>query len=392
MQDEQYHVLMVEDDAGDARLVEELLMDAKCSMFRVHCARSLVSALDMLSRSDFDVAMVDLSLPDSQGLDTFIEIQRRAPQLPVVVVSGLENNEVAVRAVQQGAQDYISKAHLTADRLVRALKYGIARAHSREAASDAGIAKVVGVLGVKGGVGTTTIACHCARELRAQTKQSVLLMETDVSSAGAAFLMQVKSSHSLWDAEKSAHRLDWDLWKSIVSTTQEGVDLLQSPGTVSITQQSRRAREVLRFASSVYDWIVLDLGRLNETAQNLLAQTGDIFLVITPDAAAIAETRRALKGLLELNVASGRTHLILNRVPKGVVVEGQATFGYPIYETIADEAHELQHADRGSGFLNPKLNLSKQTARLVSKLLGVEIKEPPLSGFSRLSRAIGLAQ
>ncbi|MFY9723859.1 MAG: response regulator [Bryobacteraceae bacterium] len=390
MQDEQYRVLMVEDNAGDARLVEELLTDAKCNMFRVHCARSLVSALDMLSRVEFDVAMVDLSLPDSEGLNTFLEIHRHAPHLPIVVVTGLDNNNLAVLAVQQGAQDYITKAKLTADGLVRALKYGIARAPSERKLPDVGNAKVIGVLGAKGGVGTTTIACHSARELSKQTKQKVLLMETDASTAGAAFLMQVKSPHSLLDAEKSVHRLDQDLWKSIVSSASEGVDLLQSPGTVRITQESRRAQDVLRFATSLYDWIVLDLGRLNETSQDLLAQTADLFLVTVPDVAAMAETKRALKGLLELNFASARTHLILNRTPRGLSIEGQAAFGYAIYETITDESDELQQAYRESRFLDDKLKLSKQTAKLVTKWLGTEIKQPSPRGLSRLvSRAIG---
>ncbi len=390
MQSTQFKVLMVEDNIGDARLIEEFLADAKNQTFRVQGARSLASAVDMLDRSDFDAALVDLSLPDSHGLETFLAIQRRAPRLPIVVITGLDDHDLAVRVVAQGAQDYLTKNKLTTEVLVRALNYGIARSQtvSEEKPADTAKATVIGFLGVKGGVGTTTIACYCALELNRRTKQKILLMETQLSSASAAFLLKAQFPYTFLDAAKSLHRLDTDLWRSMTGTVREGLDLLQSPGAVGVSPQSTRVRQLLQFARPLYGCIVVDLGRLNETSQDLLEEMTGLFVIATPDELALFEAGRALQGLLDLGFPRVKTHLLLNRMPKkltGGTNRVEKALGHPIYESFADQSEELSEAYRDGRILDDKLKLGKQAVRLVSKWLGDESKpQPNRSSFSLL--------
>jgi PAS domain S-box-containing protein len=120
-------VLLVEDNPGDARLVREALRGAGHPPFTVVVAGELATALDHLGQGGFDVALVDLSLPDSKGIDTFLRVRERARSVPVLVLSGLEDSEVAGRAVQAGAQDYVYKSQLTSDQLPRAILYALSR-------------------------------------------------------------------------------------------------------------------------------------------------------------------------------------------------------------------------------------------------------------------------
>jgi signal transduction histidine kinase len=123
-------ILVIEDDPGDARLIEEVLRDALPSSTVMHCDR-LSEALQILNRTGgtvADVVLLDLSLFDAQGLDGLDAVQKAAPQLPVVVLTGLDDEAVALRAMYKGAQDYLIKGYaITGDVLVRALRYAIER-------------------------------------------------------------------------------------------------------------------------------------------------------------------------------------------------------------------------------------------------------------------------
>src|SRR5580693_4975624 len=89
-------VLLIEDNPADARLVRELLAEVDGQAFEVHCAESMVAGLDALAHGEFDVALIDLTLPDSQGLETFETIQRHAETLPIVVFTGVTNENLAL--------------------------------------------------------------------------------------------------------------------------------------------------------------------------------------------------------------------------------------------------------------------------------------------------------
>jgi two-component system, cell cycle response regulator len=122
-------VLLVEDNPGDARLVREALNDGAPDQFTVQVADSLQDALASLSPGieKVDVVLLDLSLPDSQGLETYRAIHARDPEVPVLVLSGLNDESVALKAVNEGAQDFLRKSKVDSELLPRAIRYAIER-------------------------------------------------------------------------------------------------------------------------------------------------------------------------------------------------------------------------------------------------------------------------
>ena len=95
-------VLQIEDNPGDARLLQKLLSEASGARFDLVCAERLSAGLDCLRASGFDVVLLDLSLPDSQGFDTFAQVHACEKELPIIVLSGLDDEALAERAVREG--------------------------------------------------------------------------------------------------------------------------------------------------------------------------------------------------------------------------------------------------------------------------------------------------
>jgi Flp pilus assembly CpaE family ATPase len=380
-------VLLIEDNPGDARLVQEMLADAATNSFRVHTADCLVAALDELAHGKFDVALVDLSLPDSDGLETLLTVQRHAPGLPIVALTGLNSDAMALAAVERGAQDYLVKGTLATDSLVRALHYAMVRRHSASGPAEAQSAVVVGVLAAKGGVGATTIACQCALELQRQTKKKVLLVDLDTSSASASFLMGAHAEYTIADASMNLHRLDPSFWDNLVCSTSHGVDLLLSPGTKTFHDplNGERVRHVLRFARALYGYIVVDLGRLNAFSLNLTEEVTELFVVTTPEIPSLFESGHVLKKLAEPGITGGRIQLIINRLPKGAATtlsDFERALGCPVCAMLSECSAELQDAYGSGQFFDERLTLRKQTRQMVAKFLGVEDpKAPPRAGL-----------
>lgn len=126
-------VLLVEDNAGDARLILEQLRELPAELFDLERVDRLEPALARLRLSGVDVVLLDLGLPDSTGIETFRRAQHAAPEHPIVVISGLDDERVALEAVKAGAQDYLVKGHIEAGLLTRVLRYAIARKRSEAA-------------------------------------------------------------------------------------------------------------------------------------------------------------------------------------------------------------------------------------------------------------------
>lgn len=126
MNNGQTRVLLVEDNPGDADLVRLRLLEGR-SPVEVSCAERLADGLQYLSATPPSVVLLDLNLPDSQGANTFRRVLDRAPDVPVVILSGQEDEALAIKALHQGVQDYLVKGDITSRQLDRVVHYAIER-------------------------------------------------------------------------------------------------------------------------------------------------------------------------------------------------------------------------------------------------------------------------
>jgi len=132
MTDKPIEILLIEDNPGDARLIQEMISGARATgmlalLFHLTIVDRLAAGLARLAQGGVDVVLLDLSLPDSQGLDTFAKAQAQAPDVPILVLTGLDDEARALQALQAGAQDYLVKGQIDRNLLNRAVRYAVER-------------------------------------------------------------------------------------------------------------------------------------------------------------------------------------------------------------------------------------------------------------------------
>jgi CheY-like chemotaxis protein len=120
-------VLIIEDNDEHAELIYRILSKAENIYFDTERAGLMSSGVDLLGRQNFDVILSDLGLPDSMGIETFETLHRSYPDIPVIVVTSLDDENTALSAVQSGAQDYLVKGQIYARQLIRSIQYAIER-------------------------------------------------------------------------------------------------------------------------------------------------------------------------------------------------------------------------------------------------------------------------
>ena len=125
-------VLLIEDNDVDAELTQDLLSEWSMEEFQITRAKTLAEGFSFLSRERFDAVLLDLSLPDTFGLPTVRQVHAMNPTVPVVVLSGVTDQSLALQAVQQGAQDYLVKGQGHPELLARAIRYAIERKRAEE--------------------------------------------------------------------------------------------------------------------------------------------------------------------------------------------------------------------------------------------------------------------
>jgi len=125
-------ILLIEDNPGDARLIQEMLKEVPDNL-SIIVSQELKSGVEFLTSSDVDVVLLDLGLPDSSGIETLTKLQTQFPHLPVVITTSVDDEALAIRAVRQGAQDYLVKGLIDGILLRRTLLYSIERKQMQEA-------------------------------------------------------------------------------------------------------------------------------------------------------------------------------------------------------------------------------------------------------------------
>lgn len=123
----QIQVLLVEDNSDEARLVQLLLESSSGDDLALVWEESLRGGIERMQSGDFDLILLDLTLPDSTGFETFKRVQEQAPGLPIVILTGLSEECVVSRALEAGAQDYLVKGQVDGDDMRRSIRYAIER-------------------------------------------------------------------------------------------------------------------------------------------------------------------------------------------------------------------------------------------------------------------------
>jgi len=167
-------LLLVEGSAGDARLIREALKAVAIQPVHVTHVERLGDALTVLGAEDFDVVLLDLFLPDGRGLTALDRVGTAAPHVPVVVLTGVDDEALALMSLQRGAQDYLVKGQIAGNVILRAVRYAIER--HRMWMTLQGLALIDELTGLYNRRGFLALAGHQLKLARRTTKPLWLLL------------------------------------------------------------------------------------------------------------------------------------------------------------------------------------------------------------------------
>jgi signal transduction histidine kinase len=139
-------ILLIEDNLAEARLLKEILKGSQKNEFHLVAVSRLAEAISLLKQTNFDAILLDLTLPDSQGLESLAPLLIAAPKLPIVVLTNTNDDNLALEAVRLGAQDYLIKREVSLDILSRSLCYAIERKQTEEALRESNEALKMSVI------------------------------------------------------------------------------------------------------------------------------------------------------------------------------------------------------------------------------------------------------
>jgi len=377
---------LIEDNAEYAELVQRWLSQREDATFILNWTDSLMEGMNSLTLGGVDVILLDLGLPDSDGLNTFTTIKTFAPGVPIIILSASDSESLALRLVQEGAQDYLLKSSCNSDSLAKAIQYALVRyvgpAPREGAPRLADPTRVIGVIGAKGGVGATTVAVNLALELRRQTAEKTLLADLDMHSGLISFLMNLQSGSSIADAVENYQRLDAMVWQGIAVRGPDELDIVRSPGLLGESElNSDRLRHVLTLIRPFYRHIVVDLGRLNRISSLLLDRVNEVFLVTTTGVTALYEAKRTITALRKAEFEGDRLRLIVSQHnnPQGYTgTDLDRVFGIPVFARLPDASRELNESVVRGKMLAENSEYRVQMAALARKLAG--LPEKPVKG------------
>lgn len=165
-------VLLVEDSPGDARLLEENLKEFPSAQVILSRVETIEQALEALMVHEYEAVLLDLSLPDSFGMDTLERVHAAAPHVPIVVLTGWQDEQAGLEALHEGAQDYLVKGEIDAHQLVRSLRYAIERHRMQAELRD--LSFMDELTGLYNRRGFLTLAAQQLKTARRQAKECLL--------------------------------------------------------------------------------------------------------------------------------------------------------------------------------------------------------------------------
>jgi pilus assembly protein CpaE len=320
--------VLIVDDVPESRDNVEKLLRFEGDIEVVAKAARGQEGIDLAMRLQPDVILMDINMPDMDGITATTEITSRLPTAGVIMMSVQDEPDLLRRAMLAGAREFLSKPFsleelITAvrhvSRLAQQVQRPVAAAAPNGAAprpSEVGLAKIISVIGNKGGVGRSVIATNVAMAIRQLTNKQVALIDASLSFGDVGVMMNVAKSKTFSDITVQPHQLDRELLDDVLVTHSSGIRLLLAPPTPqeSETVSIELQRAAVSVLSKTVDYIVVDTRPgFDDMMLSLMDQSDKLLLVLTMEMTAIKDTRQFLEIAELLGYPEDKITLVLNR-------------------------------------------------------------------------------
>ena len=356
-----YKILLVEDNDMDARVITQALIQAGEGSFAITRAARLSEALERLRVDTFDLVLLDFILPDSEGLSTFSTVRKQATNVPVVALTGVSDESIAIEAVRLGAQDFLVKGQVQPKELKRAVSYAIERhkvqSTQLKLAQGGRSGKTIGLIGARGGVGTTTAAINIAAAL-AQKHKDVIAAEMASFYSGFYDYFFYKKTRTALNSLDTLMKMERE------RITQREVEqcLIRLPSGLGLLLGSERVEyfkeldwtkivAVLEMLATLVKYVILDLTGQATAANQAAAKHCDFIIVVvdrTPSCVAAGKLMVDLLvswGVIPVRIGV----MVVNRQPMPIamdIAETLSIMGCPLMGVVPSSTDACSEAFR----------------------------------------------
>jgi pilus assembly protein CpaE len=346
--------------------------------------------LDRIERHRVDVVLIEASLI-AIPLEEFVRRLRNTTSQPAVFVLNPDASpQLILEALRAGANEYL---YPPLSETLRDALQRLSDARSKGSSDPSkSLGKVFGFLSAQGGCGATTFAAHVAPEIARQSKQQTLLADLDFEAGILRFLMKSKNTYSVRDALENLHRLDSSLWKALVSSLPDKLDVIPASDELAAKKApgGDEMAHLLRFMRSAYPISIVDFGRsISSAAMASLPELEMLYVITLPDTGSVGHTRKTMATLEQRGFPGNRIGVLLNRAgdKKAGPDAVQKTLGRPLDGVFRDEHLALYDAYSEGRFLPASNALGKEFRGLAERIRKRASGEPASETAERPAEA-----
>ncbi len=267
-QQSELSILLIEDESDSALLIDHVLSRGGSEPVTVEWAGDLCSGLARLGEKQFQAVLLDLNLPDSSGFDTFAQVRLAAQEPAVIVLTGQDDEALALQAVRAGADDYLLKSDIRDRFLLQRIRQAIERSRLKHPGADSRIknGKIFSFIGAKGGAGTTTLTINLAPVL-AEEGKTVIAIELAPEYGSFAVLLNRAPIRDISTLLRLApEAISRQAVTECLEDLGGGIRALCGPAFLEDAISPDHVRALLAVARSMADYILFDLPILSAPA------------------------------------------------------------------------------------------------------------------------------
>jgi pilus assembly protein CpaE len=389
--------ILIVDDVAESRDNVEKLLRFEPDVEVVGKAERGQEGIDLAVRLTPDVVLMDINMPDMDGIEATMEITTRVPSTAVIMMSVQNEPDVLRRSMLAGAREFLSKP-FSLDELIEAVRHvsRLARPtiqmpmHQSTDGSAPSVrrtptdSKVLSVVSSKGGVGRSFVAVNLAVAIRKLTQKEVILFDTSIYFGDVGVLMNSGDAKTIVDIVEQAHSLDAELLDDILFTHSSGVRVLLSPPTPqeAETVTAEHVRATLAVLAQMADYVVVDTRPgFDDTMLTVMDASERLLLLLSMEMTTIKDTTQFLEIAALLGYPQDRIQLVLNRmntysgIPTRDIAEN---LGREIEFQIPEDVQAVLHSvNEGTPLVDSRADhrIAQEIRRLASSMVDVETAE-----------------
>jgi pilus assembly protein CpaE len=368
---------IIDSDENSRRFLKTMLSEIPWVKIETE-ANDLNRGYELIRKIQPSIVILDLGSNVDHALVLAEKISQNLPKTTLFVTSANTSSEVVIRAMRSGAREFLSKP-LNRDEVSSAVK-SVIRLKNSQMMGNGSMGKVITAFGVKGGVGTTTIATNLAVNLSRLTKKEVVLIDLNLQLGNAALFMDIKSKQSIVDIINNIDDLNPKLLKDILPRHSSGIYVLSSSSKMEDADRVRTIHldKMLTLLKTTFDYIVIDGNDIfDDLTLKVLDESDSILAISTVDLPAVYNTRQCLDIFQRMGYGQDKVRLVFNRyasIKEAAFQELEKSLDYPIYWKIPnqDYATVVKSINEGTpvSIMKPNSKLSQSFHKLAIQFNG----------------------